>query len=121
SGIVTITVLVQEPNFKDYRVTINGNDIPNNTGETLNNGEFTVTWDTNGIQLDGTQTIGIRLRDLANNEDNRTITVTLDRVKPSVNIVQPRSDTSLRRGSNVSVAVDVTDVSTTSVDITGIE
>lgn len=121
SGIVNIVVLVLEPNFKDYRVQVNGNDIPNNTGETLNNGEFTVSWNTNGIQFDGQQSIGVRLRDLANNEDNRTISVTLDRVKPSVTIVQPRSDTSLRRGSNVSVAIDINDVSSTSVHVTGIE
>jgi hypothetical protein len=121
SGIVTIAVLVLEPNFKDYRVTVNGSDIPNNTGETLNNGEFTVVWDTNGIQFDGQQSIGIRLRDLADNEENRTINVTLDRVKPSVNIIQPRSDTSLRRGSNVSVAVDIQDVNVSSVDVTGVE
>lgn len=120
-GIVTISVLVLEPNFKDYRVQANGSDIPNNTGETLTGGAFTVQWDTSGVEHDGGQSIGIRLRDLANNEENRTINVTLDRVPASVSIVQPRSDTSLRRGSNVSVAIDINDVNTTSVDVTGIE
>jgi hypothetical protein len=121
SGIVMINVLVQEPNFKDYRVQINNNDIPNNTGTSLTNDEFTVQWNTNGIQKDGPQTIGIRLRDLANNETNQTINVTLDRVPPSVSILQPRSDTPLRRRSNVSVAVDITDASSTSVDVTGVD
>lgn len=120
-GNVTINVRVQEPNFKDYRVQVNSNDIPNNTGTTLKNDEFTVLWNTGGIQFDGAQSIGIRLRDLANNEDNRTISVTLDRVPPSVTILQPRSDTPLRRRSNVSVAIDITDVSSTSVDVTGVE
>lgn len=120
-GNVTINVTVQEPNFKDYRVQVNNNDIPNNTGTTLKNDEFTVLWNTSGIQFDGEQSIGIRLRDLANNEENRTISVTLDRVAPSVTILQPRSDTSLRRRSNVSVAIDIVDVSSTSVDVTGVE
>ena len=120
-GNVTINVKVQEPNFKDYRVQVNSNDIPNNTGTTLTNDEFTVLWNTAGIQFDGAQSIGIRLRDLANNEDNRTISVTLDRVAPSVTILQPRSDTFLRRRSNISVAIDIVDVSSTSVDVTGVE
>jgi len=120
-GIVLINVLVQEPNFKDYRVQANSNDIPNGTGETLTGGEFSVSWDTSGIQFDGAQSINIRLRDQANNEDTRTISVTLDRINPSVAIVQPRSDVPLRARSNVSVAVDINDASTTSVDVTGIE
>ena len=120
-GLVPITVEVLEPNFKDYRVQVNGSDIPNNTGTELTDGKFTVMWDTSGIQFDGSQSISIRLRDLANNEENRTINVTLDRIAPSVNIVQPCSDTSLRRGSNVSVAIDITDASNSSVDMTGVE
>src|SRR5687768_5937228 len=120
-GNVTINVKVQEPNFKDYRVQVNSNDIPNNTGTTLTNDEFSVLWNTAGIQFDGAQSIGIRLRDLANNEDNRTISVTLDRIAPSVTIIQPRSDTNLRKRSNVSVAIDIVDVSSTSVDVTGVE
>jgi hypothetical protein len=121
-GTVRINVTVEEPNFKDYRVQVNNSDIPDNTGTVLNKeGDFDVFWNTSGIQFDGAQSIGIRLRDLANNEDNRTINVTLDRVAPSVNILQPRSDTFLRRGSNVSVAVDINDISSTSVDVTGVE
>lgn len=121
-GIVPITAIVQEPNFKDYRVQINGTDIPNNTGTSLEkDGSFLVNWDTTGIQLDGSQNISIRLRDQANNEENRNISVTLDRVAPSVAIIQPRSDTTIRRRSNVSVAVDITDSSTSSVDVTGVD
>lgn len=120
-GVVLVNVLVLEPNFKDYRVQANGNDIPNGTGTTLINDTFSVTWDTSGIQFDGAQSINIRLRDEANNEDSRTISVTLDRIAPSVAIVQPRADVPLRSRSNVSVAVDIADASTSSVDVTGIE
>lgn len=120
-GIVLVNVIVNEPNFKDYRVQANGNDIPNGTGTTLTNDEFNVSWDTSGIQFDGAQSINIRLRDEANNEDSRTISVTLDRIAPSVSIIQPRANVPLRARSNVSVAVDINDASTTSVDVTGIE
>jgi hypothetical protein len=120
-GVVPISAVVLEPNFKDYRVQVNSQDIPNNTGTSLIDDGFTVLWDTTGIQFDGSQSIQIRLRDLANNEENRTINVTLDRVAPSVAIIQPRSDTTVRRRSNISVAVDITDSSTTSVDMTGID
>jgi len=120
-GIVLVNVLVLEPNFKDYRVQANGNDIPNGTGTTLVNNEFSVSWDTTGIQFDGAQSINIRLRDEANNEDSRTVSVTLDRIAPSVAIIQPRADVPLRSRSNVSVAVDINDSSTSSVDVTGVD
>lgn len=120
-GVVPIRVKVLEPNFKDYRVQIDGQDIPNNTGTTLVNGEFTVSWDTTGIQFDGTKTIQIRLRDQAENEENRNFDVTLDRVSPTVTIVQPRSDIKLAPRSSVSVAIDINDGAPSSVSVTGID
>ncbi len=120
-GIVPITVKVLEPNFKDYRVQVNGSDIPNNTGTTLSGGTFTVFWDTTGIQFDGTQTVSIRLRDEANNEETKSVTVTLDRVAPIVTIAQPLSNVKLSPKSDVSVAVDVSDGSANAVDMTGVD
>lgn len=120
-GIVPITVKVLEPNFKDYRVQVNGSDIPNNTGTTLVNDTFTVLWDTTGIQFDGTQTLSIRLRDEANNEETKTISVTLDRIAPVVTIVQPLSNVKLSPNSSVSVAIDIRDGSSNSVDVTGVD
>ncbi|MBX3118882.1 MAG: hypothetical protein KF784_07430 [Fimbriimonadaceae bacterium] len=120
-GIVPITVKVLEPNFKDYRVQINGSDIPNNTGTSLVNDSFTVLWDTTGIQFDGSQTVSIRLRDEANNEETKTITVTLDRVAPVVGIVQPLSNIKLSMNSSVSVAIDMQDGSANSIDVTGVD
>jgi len=120
-GIVPIRVDVLEPNFKDYRVQIDNQDIPNNTGTVLTGGSFIVNWDTTNIQFDGAKTISIRLRDEADNEENRSFTVNLDRVAPNVVIVQPKSTVKLSPRSNVSVAIDITDSSAQSTTIAGID
>lgn len=120
-GIVPIRVDVLEPNFKDYRVQVDSQDIPNNTGTTLVGGAFTVNWDTTGIEFDGAKTVNIRLRDQADNEDTVTFDVTVDRIKPNVSIVQPRSTVKLAPRSNVSIAIDITDANAGSTDITGVD
>lgn len=116
--IVAIGVELDETNVKEWRVQINNQDIPNNTGSTQ---AFTVNWDTSGIEQDGAQTITIRVKDEADNESTQTISVTLDRVSPVVGIQYPRLDTVLRRRSTVSVVVDITDISTSSIDVTGVD
>lgn len=120
-GIVTIRASVLEPNFKEYRVTVDGQDIPNNTGTTLVGGVLTVLWDTNGIEFDGEKSISIELKDQALNTETRTFSVTLDRVSPVMNVVQPRSDIRLAPKSNVSVAIDIADGAPNSVHVTGID
>lgn len=121
AGVVPIRVKVLEPNFKDYRVQVDNQDIPNNTGTSLVDDEFVVNWDTSGIEFDGAKTVSIRLRDQADNEQNVSFDVTLDRIKPTVVIVQPRSDIKLSPRSNVSVAVDITDGSTISTHVSGVD
>jgi hypothetical protein len=120
-GVIPIRVSVQEPNFKDYRIQVDGQDIPDNTGTTLVDGAFTVNWNTAGIEFDGSKTINIRLRDQADNEETRTFEVTLDRIAPSVIIVQPRANVRLAPRSNVSVAIDISDSSNGSTDVTGVD
>jgi hypothetical protein len=122
-GTVPIFVKLDEPNVKEFRVQINNQDIPNNTGgpDDVVNGTFVVHWDTSGIELDGPQTITIRVKDLADNESTRTINVRLDRVAPIVTIQYPNAATFLRPGATIAVVVDIQDASTSSVDITGID
>jgi hypothetical protein len=121
AGIVSIRVNVLEPNFQDYRVQVDGQDIPNNTGTTLVNGEFTVNWDTSGIQFDGAKSISVRLRDQADNEESRTFDVTLDRINPTVIIVHPRAELRFAPRANISVAIDITDANVASTDVTGVD
>jgi hypothetical protein len=122
-GIVPIRVKVLEPNFKDYRVQVGGQDIPNNTGTVLINDEFTVLWDTTGILLDGSKSINIRLRDQADNEEVRSFDVIVDRVNPASIILQPRTDIRLASRADASVAIDIIDASPNgnSIDVSGID
>jgi hypothetical protein len=117
-GVVPITVKLDEPNVKEWRVQINGQDIPNNTGDSQN---FVVNWDTSGIIQDGPQTVNIRVEDEAGNEATRTFTLTVDRVAPVVTIQHPRSDTRVRLRSRVPVVIDIADGAPNSVHPTGID
>jgi hypothetical protein len=117
-GVVPITVRVQEPNMKEMRIQVNDQDIPNNTS---NQEDFTLLWDTTGIELDGDQTITVRVEDQAGNVSTKTIDVTLDRVRPTMAIQYPRTDSQIRRGSTFSVVLEVTDASESSVSANGID
>ncbi|MFY9234666.1 MAG: hypothetical protein WAO58_09430 [Fimbriimonadaceae bacterium] len=105
-GIVAISVFVNEPNVKEMRIQVNNQDIPNNETDQDN---FTVLWDTAGIEFDGPQTITIKVKDKANNESTQTIDVVLDRVSPVVTIQYPRTDSVLRRGGNIPAVIEVRD------------
>jgi hypothetical protein len=121
-GVVPIRVQVREANLKDWRVQVDGQDIPNNTGTTIDaNGRFQVNWDTAGIQTDGPKTISVRIRDEADNEETQTINVTVDRVAPVVTIQTPRTGSVISPGTTIAVTVDVSDFSSNSVDVTGLD
>lgn len=121
-GIVPIRVRIAEANLKDWRVQINNQDIPNNQGSTVSStGEFTVNWNTSGIQFDGPQTISVRVRDNANNEENLSITVTLDRVKPIITIQSPQNNARFSPGTSITVVADIRDFSNSSVNVNGID
>jgi hypothetical protein len=117
-GLVRIRATVLEENIKDWRVKVNGQDIPNNTGTT---NSVMVDWDASLIERDGPNTVDVVVRDQANNESTLSIPVVLDRIKPSVTIAYPRSDTRILPHTNVNVTIDVVDASTNSVDASGID
>lgn len=118
SGIVPIRVVLDEPNVEEWRVQVNNQDIPNNTGTSQS---FVVNWDTAGITQDGSHTITIRVRDKADNEATQSINVTLDRVPPVISIQFPRSDSNILPRNDFPVVVDVVDGAQGSVDVTGID
>ncbi|MGV3618301.1 MAG: hypothetical protein ACO1SV_23495 [Fimbriimonas sp.] len=117
-GLVRIRASILEQNIKDWRVKVNGQDIPNNTGTS---NAVQVDWDASLVERDGPNTIDIVVRDEANNEASLSIPITLDRIKPSATISYPRTDTRLIPNTNINVTVDVVDASTASVDATGID
>jgi len=120
---VPIVVKVIEANLKVWRVQINSQDIPNNTGTTLDSDDtFTVLWNVSGILQDGPQTVNIDVKDLAQNDSSQSFTVTIDRVAPTITIQYPRSDTNVRPHSTISVTVDVSDTQgSNAVDATGVD
>ncbi|MEQ1820935.1 MAG: hypothetical protein ABL949_00305 [Fimbriimonadaceae bacterium] len=121
-GIVPIRVRISETNLKEWRVQVNSQDIPNNTGSTVNaQGEFVVNWDTTGIQLDGAQSISIRVRDLADNEETTNISLTLDRIAPTVTIRAPVNNTTYSAGTTITITVDIRDASNAAVNFSGVD
>lgn len=121
-GVVPITVRVSEANLKDWRVQINNQDIPNNTGTTVNsNGEFVVQWITSGLLTDGPKTINIRVRDEADNETSLAVDVTVDRNPPTVAFLVPRSGSTISPGTTISVVMDITDFNQAALDTSGVD
>lgn len=117
-GIVPIRVRLDEPNIKQWRVQVNGQDISNNSGST---NIFTVNWDTSGIQKDGVQNISINVEDLAHNTTNKSVTTTLDRVKPSAVVLAPSANIQIRRNQSVPVAININDQFAGSVSVAGVD
>ncbi len=116
-GVVPIVIDLVEPNVKEWRVKINGGDIPNNSGATS---LVTVNWDSNTIVVDGPQSINVTVGDLAGNTSNKDISVTVDRINPSSTILAPTAGSSVRPGSNLAVVIEVADQFQGSIHWTGV-
>ncbi len=112
-GIVPITADFQEANMKEWRVQVGSADIPNNTGST---NSLSVLWDTSGFTHDGQQSLNIKATDKASNSASKDITLTIDRLPPSIAINSPRDGETFRAGSNIPVVFTATDQFTGSVD-----
>lgn len=117
-GVVNISAELDEPNIKEWRVRINGSDIPNNSGTTT---VVAVVWDTSSIIDDGSQSITIVVEDLAGNKTTKTIGVTLDRVNPSSTILAPTTGSIIRPNSRIAVVIEILDQFNNSVHRTGID
>lgn len=121
-GTVLIRARIDEPNLRDWRVQVDGKDIPGNTGTTLgSNGEFSVSWNASAFTEDGAHTVNIRVRDRAGNDAGRTVNVTVDRISPTVTIQSPKAGTVFAPGTTVTVVVDIKDASPLSVNETGVD
>lgn len=120
--VVPIVVKIFEGNLKEWRVKVDGNDIPNNTGTTLDsNDSFQVNWSVSGYPTDGSHSISISIKDQSDNEATQSINVRLDRLQPTVSIAFPRSDTQIRPNSDFTVLVDINDPNGGLVDQTGVD
>lgn len=117
-GVVPIRAELEEANIQEWRVQINGRDIPNNSGSTET---LLVNWNTDTVRDDGSQSISIRVEDKAKNSASRTISVTLDRVAPSSTILTPGPNDQIRPNSNIAVAVEVVDQHGNSMHASGVD
>ncbi len=120
--VVPINVKILEANLKEWRVKVDGNDIPNNTGTTVDsNNSFQVNWTVSGYPTDGSHTIEVSVKDQSDNVATQSISVRLDRLAPSVSIAFPRNDSVIRPNSDFTVLVDVNDPNGGLVDVTGLD
>jgi hypothetical protein len=117
-GIVPIIVELVESFMDEWRVRINGADIPNNSGSS---NLVSTNWDSNTVIIDGQQSINISVEDLAGNTANKDVSVTVDRINPSSTILAPTSGSTVRPDSQIAVVVDVNDQFQNSVHFTGID
>lgn len=112
-GIVPLSATFQEANMKEWRVQVAGTDIPNNTGST---NSLLVNWDTTGFTKDGQQNITLKATDKASNTESKSISLTIDRLPPSLAVNSPRSGETFRSGSNIPVVMTATDQFSGSLD-----
>lgn len=117
-GIVPITASFQEANMKEWRVQVGGTDIPNNTGAT---NDLLVSWDTSGFQTDGQQSVTLKATDMANNSVSKSLSLTIDRLPPSIAVNSPLTGQTFRSGSNIPVVATVTDQFSGSIDTYAIQ
>ena len=117
-GIVPIRFKLLEDNMKDWRVTVGGSDIPNNTGSST---DFSLSWNSGTLDTDGAQNIALAAKDQADNILNFSIPVTVDRRPPVATIQFPTASTPIRSRADVSVIVDIADQFANAVSVTGVD
>lgn len=121
-GTVMIRARIDEPNLRDWRVQVDGKDIPGGTGTSVDSrGEFSVAWNASAFPEDGVHTVNIRIRDRAGNDAGRTVNVTVDRIAPTVTIQSPKAGAVFAPGTTVTVVVDIKDAGPLSVNETGVD
>lgn len=112
-GTVIVTADFLEDNMKEWRVQVNGSDIPNNTGNT---NILNVIWDSSLEATDGTKTISLSSEDLAGNTANQSISVTVDRTPPTSTILAPTVSDPVYGNGQIPVVVKVDDQFNGSLD-----
>ena len=117
-GLVPIRFKLLEDNLKEWRVTVGGSDIPNNTGTSK---DFSLDWNSTTLDNDGQQNIALVAKDQADNNLNFSIPVTVDRRAPIATIQFPNSSTPIRSRADLTVIVDISDQFANAVAVTGVD
>ena len=115
-GQIRIRATLDEANLDTYTVKL-GNEIVATGSETT----ISADYDSSKLTSDGPQTIAFTVVDKAGNTSTRSLSVTVDRQAPTVQIQYPSTNLRIGKGRDVAVIVDITDASSGSVDRTGID
>lgn len=118
-GTIPIFFKILEDNMKEWRITVGGADIPNNTGTTETS--LSVSYDSSTLENDGSQNIALTAKDQADNTLSFSIPLTIDRKSPNSVIQFPLSSSPIRPRSDINVIIDVADQFAGSVDLTGVD
>jgi hypothetical protein len=118
-GIIPLYFKLLEANMKEWRVTVAGADIPNNTG--TNQTVLNVNYDSSSLESDGAQNVSLTAKDQADNTLTFSIPLTIDRKPPNSVIQFPQAGSPIRPRSDINVLVDVADQFAGSVDLTGVD
>ena len=117
-GTVHIRATIADTNFESWKVQVDGLDIANNTGTTTT---VAVDWDTSSATNNSSHTIQITATDLAGNTASQSMSVTVDRTKPTISVTYPQSGILVIPGTQIDVIIDITAPSTSVLDPTGID
>jgi hypothetical protein len=118
-GTIPIFFKILENNMKEWRITVGGADIPNNTGTTETS--LSVSYDSSTLESDGSQNIALSAKDQADNTLSFSIPLTIDRKAPNSVIQFPQAGSPIRPRSDINVIIDVADQFAGSVDLTGVD
>lgn len=116
SSLIPIRATIDEPNVNRWQVRVNSADFANNSGS---NNQVSLTYDARTVENDGPQTISLDVTDRGQNSVNRTINVTLDRVKPNATVSSPTSIV-YRPNATIPVLINIADQFQGSVQSTGV-
>lgn len=118
-GIIPISFKILEDNMKDWRITVGGADIPNNTGTTETT--LNVNYDSSTLETDGSQNVALSAKDQADNTLSFIVPLTIDRKPPNSVIQFPQAGSPIRPRSDINVIIDIADQFVASIDVTGID
>jgi hypothetical protein len=118
TGTVKISATIGDANLDNWKVQVDSSDIPNNTGSSTT---VLVNWDTSAETNNTSHTITITATDLAGNSTTQSMTVTIDRTKPTINVTYPQSSVAVIAGSQISVVIDITGIASGAIDPNGVD
>jgi hypothetical protein len=118
NGTIHIRASINDGFLKQWRVQVNGQDIPNNTGTTT---AVAVDWNSSAVPTDGVQTVTIVATDLANNSATQTAALDLTRVPPILTVVSPVAGGKIVPGTDVNVLLSLQGEFAGCIDRTGID